>query len=154
MALSQTRLLEAGQKTWALGDLIGTLVAAHGDGAAGIRYAGNADADADADVDGHQAMLVALVLGELTNNSLKYGALRKRQAAALSWAIDGGALMLCWREPIETLAGEAIEARDSGSGYSLMERLARSQRAKFLHQVKAGELRVTLSLAPREGSRA
>ena len=150
VALSQTRLLEAGQKTWALADLIGTLVAAHGDGAAGIRYAGNADAD----VDGHQAMLVALVLGELTNNSLKYGALRKRQAAALSWAFDDEALTLCWREPIETLAGEALEARDSGSGYSLMERMARSQRAKFVHQVKAGELRVTLSLAPREGSRA
>lgn len=40
VALSQARLLEAGQKSWILADLIRTLVEAHGDHADGIRYKG------------------------------------------------------------------------------------------------------------------
>lgn len=74
VALSQARLLDAGEKTWALAELVDMLVAAHGESAAGVRFTGTTSVE----VDGHQAMLIALVLGELTNNSLKYGALRRK----------------------------------------------------------------------------
>ena len=149
VALSQTRLLEAGEKTWPLAELMGTLVAAHGEGAAGIRYAGNADAT----VDGHQAMLIALVIGELTNNSLKYGALRKHRAVSLSWTLDEGGLSLLWREPLKDTP-ESLEPREEGSGYSMMERMARSQRATFDYLISNGELRVSLGLARRLHSEA
>jgi two-component sensor histidine kinase len=144
VALSQTRLLEAGQKSWPLAELIQTLVSAHGEGALGIRYAGNADAT----VDGHQAMLVALVIGELTNNSIKYGALRRDKVASLSWTLEDGTLVLHWREPLEG-SEASVKPREDGSGYSMMERMARSQRALFEHSVADGELKVTLKLAKR-----
>ena len=142
VALSQTRLLEAGRKSWALADLIETLVQAHGDGASGIRYAGNADAS----VDGHEAMLIALVVGELMNNSLKYGALKHRKPISLSWTLDGDALCVHWREPMPKSVGHTMEARDAGSGYALMERMARSQRAIFDYAVSDHELNVRLIL--------
>jgi PAS domain S-box-containing protein len=142
VALSQTRLLEAGEKKWALSELIQTLVAAHGDGALGIRYAG----DADATVDGHHAMLVALIIGELTTNSHKYGALRQSGAVSLSWTIEQGHLVLQWREPLLTESTDTFEARNGGSGYSLMKRMAQAQRANFEHQIADGELLVSLTL--------
>ena len=145
VALSQTRLLEAGEKTWVLTDLIRTLVEAHGQGATAIRYAGNADAL----VDGHGAMLVALVVGELTNNSLKYGALRRGKPVSLSWSLDEERLCLHWREPLTATELRALQARDSGSGYSIMQRMARAQRATFAHAIDDGQLNVTLMLAKR-----
>jgi len=146
VALSQTRLLEAGEKTWPLAQLIRTLVAAHGEDAMGIRYAGNADAI----VDGHEAMLVSLVVGELTNNSLKHGALRHGKAVSLSWTIDQGSLVLHWREPVSQRHGDSIEPRNEGSGYSMMQRMARSQRADFEHSISSGDLNVILKLSGRE----
>lgn len=148
VALSQTRLLEAGEKTWPLAELIRTLVAAHGEGAMKIRYAGNADAI----VDGPQAMLIALIVGELTNNSLKYGALRRGKGVLLSWALDEGSLVLHWREPLSERQAGSLQPRDAGSGYSMMQRMARSQRATFEHEVSDGELKVTLKLRARPAS--
>ena len=142
VALSQTRLLDAGEKHWAMPELIGTLVAAHGEGALGIRYAGHADAS----IDGHQAMLVALVVGELTNNSLKYGALRRNRPVSLSWTGDGAALVLQWREPLPHASADSFAPGNGGSGYSLMKRMAQAQRASFDHQVVGRELLVSLRL--------
>src|SRR5579884_2424818 len=142
VALSQARLLEAGEKHWALAELIGTLVSAHGDGALGIRFAGCADAT----VDGHKAMLIALVVGELTNNSIKYGALRFNRPVSLSWALDGSRLFLQWREPLSAESIERFLARTSGSGYSLMTRMAKAQRATFEYATASGELIVSLKL--------
>lgn len=145
VALSQTRLLEAGNKVWALSELVQTLLQAHGEGATGIRYAGTANAT----VDGHEAMLIALVVGELTNNSLKYGALRHRRSVSLSWSIEGGQLSLLWRETLSDAQSDALQPRDAGSGYSMMARMARAQRALFDHSILNRELRVTLKLGRR-----
>jgi two-component sensor histidine kinase len=142
VAISQTQLLEAGQKNWALSDLIGTLVTAHGDGALGIRYAG----DAQASVDGSKAMLISLVVGELTNNSLKYGALGQNLPIALSWTVHPDRIVLLWREPLAADGDKAFEPRNAGSGYSLMKRMSKAQRASFEHQVANDELRVILEL--------
>lgn len=148
VALSQARLLDAGERTWTVAELIRTLVEAHGEGASAIRFAG----DAGASVGGHGAMLIALVVGELTNNSLKYGALRDRKPASLSWTMKAGRLALHWREPIDLADGNALRARDAGSGYSMMERMARAQRASFSHTIADGELQVSLELDSPAGA--
>lgn len=145
VAISQSRLLEAGDKSWTVADLVRTLIEAHGEGAGSIMFAG----EADAHIDGHEAMLVALVIGELTNNSLKHGALRQRRPVTLSWNDQDGHLSLDWREPLGTADTRSLQARDPGSGYSLMARMARSQSATFEHGVEEGELRVSLRLQNR-----
>lgn len=144
VALSQARLLEAGGKRWSVAELIHTLVEAHGDGAGGIKYTGTAEAT----VDGHEAMLVALVVGELTNNSLKYGALKAGKPLHLSWT-NGNGLTLRWRERLQTPLVGPLGARNRGSGYSLMTRMARSQRATFDFEADDRELRATLIIPPR-----
>lgn len=149
VALSQTRLLEAGQQSWTLIDLVQTLVQAHGEGASGVRYTGAASVT----VDGHEAMLVALVLGELTNNSLKYGALLIGQPVKVSWSIqEGEALVIRWCEPLAKPLDFPLGARDLGSGYSLMARMARSQKAIFEFEASAAELIATLTLRARPNS--
>jgi PAS domain S-box-containing protein len=140
VALSQTQLLDAGSKNWAIADLVRNLIEAHGEGATRIRYAG----DAQATVDGHAAMLIALVVGELTNNSLKYGALREGRRVALTAAIEGKAIALHWREETQSSGGKTLQARDGGSGYAMMERMARVQRATFTHRLEDGELHAEL----------
>jgi PAS domain S-box-containing protein len=140
VALSQTRLLEAGSRSWALADLVRTLIEAHGEGATRIRYAGNAEAA----LDGHAAMVVALVIGELTNNSLKYGALRDGRSVSLTASLEEGIISLRWLERTNAAKGEKLAARDAGSGYAMMERMARAQRAVFRHELSAGELQVEL----------
>lgn len=142
VALSQTQLLEAGEKSWELAELIRTLVTAHGEGATRIRFAGAASTC----VDGHEAMLVALVVGELTNNSLKYGALGRLKSVSLSWKEDEKTLTLQWRETLNTVGDAALKARNAESGYSMMERMARSQRAAFEHRVENGQLIVDLKI--------
>ena len=140
VALSQTQLLDAASKSWTVAELIRTLIDAHGEGATRIRYVGNADAA----VDGHAAMLVALVIGELTNNSLKYGALRDGRAVSLSATIEDSVMTVRWVEQTDARGQTVLAPRDSGSGYSMMERMARAQRANFEHELRDGQLRVTL----------
>jgi two-component sensor histidine kinase len=91
-------------------------------------------------------MVVALVIGELTNNSLKYGALRDGRSVSLSASVDDSAVMIRWQEPTNTSTGERLAARDEGSGYAMMDRMARAQRATFEHGLKDGCLFVTLRL--------
>lgn len=140
VAISQTQLLEAGDKSWSLAELVRTLITAHGEGATRIRYAG----DADASVAGHAAMLVSLVVGELTNNSLKYGALREGRSVSLSAAMEGGGIAIRWSEKTAASGAAALTPRDTGSGYAMMERMARAQGAVFEHSLDAGRLQVLL----------
>ena len=71
---------------------------------------------------------LALILGELQTNSLKYGALRKdRGRIVLSGFLHGSLLGLHWMEDV----GERIPAPDgAGSGTMLLERLGSSGGAK------------------------
>jgi PAS domain S-box-containing protein len=140
VAISQTRLLEAGSRSWPLAELVRTLIEAHGEGATRIRYAG----DAEAAVDGHAAMVISLVIGELTNNSLKYGALREGRSASLSASLEDSTIVIRWLEQTDAAGVTALAPRDAGSGYAMMERMARAQRATFEHELQDGTLRVTL----------
>lgn len=141
VALSQARLLEAGEKTWVLAELIKMLVAAHGESASGVRFTGSTSVE----VDGHEAMLIALVIGELTNNSLKYGALRAGKPVALAWSLTDN-LVIRWREPLLSPLTSPLGARDAGSGYSLMTRMARSQQARFEYTSEPTEIVAVLAL--------
>jgi two-component sensor histidine kinase len=89
-------------------------------------------------------MVVALVIGELTNNSLKYGALRDGRSVSLTASLEEGIISLRWLERTNAAKGEKLAARDAGSGYAMMERMARAQRAVFRHGLSDGELQVEL----------
>ncbi len=145
VALSQSRLVEAGDDDWTLTELVRSLVGAHGDQSNSIRFQGSEDAA----VGRNEATLVALVIGELTNNSLKYGALRQHRDVLLSWTDEADHLTLMWLEPFMGSDKSNLRARDSNSGYSMMHRLARSQGATFGHVIKEDELSVTLRLRKR-----
>lgn len=144
VALSQTSLVDAGGQSWSLAELVRRLIEAHGEGAGKIRYAG----DAEAAVDGQQAMLVALVIGELTNNSLKYGALRQARSVAVSASVDGSTLVIRWKEQTSRDSQERPQrsVASSGSGYVMMERMARAQGATLEHRFGDGRLDVTLRI--------
>ena len=79
---------------------------------------------------GEQAVrLLALVLGELATNSLKHGALRDALPVFVTAEHHEGVLKLDWREP---LAAALVAASPSeGSGFRLMERMARAHRGSF-----------------------
>ena len=80
---------------------------------------------------GEQAVrLLALVLGELATNSLKHGALRRDLPIILSAEHRDGVLLLDWREPLATPTSEQAPASE-GSGFRLMERMARAHRGNF-----------------------
>lgn len=145
VALSQSRLIEAGDEDWTLTELVRSLVGAHGNHSSSIYFLGSDDAA----IDRNEATLVALVIGELTNNSLKYGALRQHQDVLLSWTDEEDHLTLNWLEPFLGADQSGLQARNSNSGYSLMHRLARSQGATFEHVVTNEELSVTLRLRKR-----
>ena len=53
-------------------------------------------------------MLVALVVGELTNNSLKYGALREGRSVSLSAAMEGGGIAIRWNEETQVAGAGAL----------------------------------------------
>ncbi len=79
---------------------------------------------------GEQAVrLLALVLGELATNSLKHGALREALPVSVTAEHHEGMLKLDWREP---LAAALVAASPTeGSGFRLMERMARAHRGSF-----------------------
>jgi len=145
VALSQSRLIEAGDEDWTLSELLRNLVAVHGQGPNSIRFCGSADAA----IDRNEATVIALVISELTNNSLKYGALRQHRDVMLSWTDEGDHLTLNWREPFVGASASGVRPRDSNSGYSMMQRLARSQGATFEHVISDEQLSVTLRLRKR-----
>ena len=89
-------------------------------------------------------MVISLIIGELTNNSLKYGALREGRAASLSASLENSTIVIRWLEQTDAAGVTALAPRDAGSGYAMMERMARAQRATFEHELKDGTLRVTL----------
>ena len=95
---------------------------------------------------GEQAVrLLALVLGELATNSIKHGALRDARPIAVAAEHRDGVLKLDWREPLAD--GIATVASPSeGSGFRLMERMARAHRGSFSIAQVDGELAAHLEV--------
>ena len=88
---------------------------------------------------GEQAVrLLAMVLGERATNSLKHGALRDKRPVAVVAESDAGLLKLDWREPLAAALVPASPAE--GSGFRLMERMARAHRGSFTIAEEGGVL--------------
>lgn len=67
------------------------------------------------------APYLALALHELATNSLKYGALRRSQAATLEWTVEGDdELVVKWIEPAE---GAPLSAHHTGFGTLLLTKI-------------------------------
>jgi two-component sensor histidine kinase len=84
------------------------------------------DVLADATVDQGQADAIALVIGELSVNAAKHGALTHGGAIHVGTARDGDTLRITWTERSDV--PPASHARDGGQGLRLMERIVRARR--------------------------
>ncbi len=73
------------------------------------------------DLDEQQVRTLALVLGEFSTNSNKYGALGHGGRIAIDGALKGGILTINWRETTERLVD--VEARDGSTGLTLIRRM-------------------------------
>ena len=89
--------------------------------------------------------LLALVLGELATNSLKHGALRQDLPISITARHHDGLLALDWREPLATALSEKASPGE-GSGFRLMERMARAHRGSFTIAHDASELAAHLEV--------
>lgn len=79
----------------------------------------------EVDLDETQVRTLALVLGEFSTNSNKYGALGHGGNIAIDGRIDGHLLHLNWRETTDRAVDS--EAREGGSGLSLIRRMVGAQ---------------------------
>lgn len=96
---------------------------------------------------GEQAVrLLALVLGELATNSLKHGALRQDLPLTISARHHDGILALDWREPLAAEPERLRAPASDGSGFRLMERMARAHRGSFRIEHDASELAAHLEV--------
>lgn len=79
-------------------------------------------------LDEQQVRLFALILGELSTNSLKHGALEAGLPIAIAVSHDGSTLTLEWREslPPDPARQSAARVDGHGSGHGLMRRMARA----------------------------
>lgn len=94
---------------------------------------------------GEQATrLVALVLGELLTNSLKYGAVRVGRQVTVSGEVAGTEVTLVWREATGTRGGSE-PARSEGSGYGLMQQMARIHGGSLEIAMAGGTLEARLT---------
>ena len=87
----------------------------------------------------HNTWQLTLVLEELFTNSIKHGALRNTRSVRVSAEQHDGVLKLDWREPLAAVLASAASPSE-GSGYRLMERMARAHRGSFTIAANNGEL--------------
>ena len=80
----------------------------------------------DVELSEDQIRTLALVLGEFSTNSNKYGALGHGGKIVVTGAIEGVILTLSWAEQSDRPV--AAEARDGGSGLTLIRRALTAQR--------------------------
>lgn len=80
---------------------------------------------ADVELDEERARAVSLILGELTTNSLKYGALGRGGTAAVGGYVEDDVLILDWSERFADVDAQALRPASSGQGVNLMQRIVR-----------------------------
>lgn len=73
-------------------------------------------------LDEERARAISLILGELTTNSLKHGALGRGGSARLGGSVENGELRLDWREEFEEPSAPSRQI-SSGQGSALMTRI-------------------------------
>lgn len=101
----------------------------------------------DCRVDESQMRVIAVVIGELTTNSLKYGALRSGGSVQCQGRIEDGWLHLCWIEPLEDSESFGDEdASSTSTGLMVINRIVMSAGGQVRRELTKSELRVNFSL--------
>ncbi len=95
-------------------------------------------------VNERNARVIALAIGELATNSMKYGALSLNSAVVIVAAADLGRLRLTWHEA--QLAQPAPQQTGGGSGHGLIERMAKVYSGAFAVDWSAHGLTASLDL--------
>lgn len=142
LAIAQGKLVEEAS-SFSLRALVTDLVNAGGVGEEMVDVSGLQDCD----VDEMQMRVIAVVIGELTTNSLKYGALRAGAPVCCRGQVEDGALCVSWHEPLDgCVPDEAGPAISSGTGLKVIERIVASAGGRVERHLGDTELQVSFSL--------
>lgn len=142
LAVAQGKLVDAASD-FPLRSLIADLVNAAGVSEDTINVGGLPDCL----VDEAQMRVIAVVIGELTTNSLKYGALRNGSSIHCKGRIENDWLHLSWIEPLERAAESESEASSSTStGLAVIQRIVTSAGGEVSRVMNEDGLRVDFSL--------
>ncbi|MFN3313657.1 MAG: sensor histidine kinase [Hyphomonas sp.] len=142
LAVAQGKLVEEAS-SFSLRALVTDLVNAAGVGEETVDVSNLQDCE----VDEMQMRVIAVVIGELTTNSLKYGALRAGAPVCCRGHVEDGALCVSWHEPLE--GSPPIEANlptSTGTGLKVIERIVASAGGQVERHLSDSELQVTFSL--------
>ncbi|MEH2512582.1 two-component sensor histidine kinase [Nitrobacteraceae bacterium AZCC 1564] len=147
LGVAQTRILDAVSGAEPLPALIATLVGVFDERAAVLKLG----ALPDVSVSERPSRAVALALGELCTNSMKYGALRHDGTIDLRGENIGSTVMLRWSESLNvgTNVGGARTDRSatgSGSGLALIRRMLESHGGRLDVRWTATGLEVSILL--------
>lgn len=105
----------------------------------------------DARVDESGMRVIAVVIGELTTNSLKYGALRSGRSVRCEGRIENGWLHVTWQEDLDEAAPDDTELSSSTrTGLTVMKRIVQSGGGEIDREMTDARLtvRFTLPLVP------
>jgi PAS domain S-box-containing protein len=142
LAVAQSRLVDAAED-FSLRELVSDVV-----GAAGV-HQGAFDVSQlpDCRIDESQMRTIAIVIGELATNSLKYGALGSGRSAACEGRIEGGWLSLLWTESLAGLVHEETgKASSSDAGLHVMNRIVLSAGGSINRETTTESLIVSFSI--------
>lgn len=148
LSLVQSKLIES-DNGYTLSELVHEIIGAF-DGADARVIVGSMP---DASLSEDQTRLISLILGELSTNSFKHGALGAGLAIGIDARWEGGVLILDWRESLGRRSTKpvGVEAGGGGSGHGLMQRMARAHGATFTVTIGNDELDARLELPmPRQ----
>lgn len=142
LAIAQGKLVED-SRSFPLRQFLADLVNAAGAGEESIDVSGLVNCD----VDEMQMRVIAVVIGELTTNSLKYGALRNGRTIQCAGEIEDGRLRLTWFEPLEgELPDDEAAASSTGAGLKVIERIVASAGGEVERSLTESALKVSFSL--------
>ncbi len=101
----------------------------------------------DCRVDEAEMRVIAVVIGELTTNSLKYGALRLGMPVKCEGTLDDGWLHITWREALEQVHDAETELNSSThAGLTIMKRIVMSAGGQIDRDVTESHLTVRFSV--------
>lgn len=105
----------------------------------------------DCRVDESQMRVIAVVIGELTTNSLKYGALRSGVPVQCSGRLEEDWLHLSWSEPVAgVIDTQSEDGSSTSTGLMVIQRIVMSAGGQVTRRIENGVLRVDFSLV-RQG---
>lgn len=136
LAIAQSQLLEQGNDRQSLRELLVLLCAPY--------PAIVIDCADEITIDSQRSRVVALAIGELATNSVKYGALAGNGAVRLVVTAPGGQCGVAWTEA-STHAGGSSD-RAGGDGHALIKRMAEIHGGQFTIDWQPGHLGALLTL--------